>query len=153
MLMPRPTVILSAIPQTSDRLNSRRNLDAMYLSLAPTHSVPVVRSDSGHATIGVFAMTLHENGLLARCDLFALLDDLSIGRCRILDADTARPLDSDRIKIVERLMLIIGTRGEWNIAGDGAIKQMKKGIVSDQIGKESGWERGWQEGVNLVGDG
>src|SRR3546814_1208591 len=131
MLMPRPTVILSAIPQTSDRLNSRRNLDAMYLSLAPTHSVPVVRSDSGHATIGVFAMTLHENGLLARCDLFTLLDDLSIGRCRILDADTARPLDSDRIKIVERLMLIIGPRGAWYIAGDGA-----------KNGREWVWESG-----------
>src|SRR3546814_10951231 len=121
MLMPMPTVILSAIPQTSDRLNSRRNLDAMDLSLAPTHSVPVFRSDSGHATIGVFAMTLHENGLLARCDLFALLDDLSIGRCRILDADTARPLDSDRIKNVERPNLIIGTNGQWQTAGEGTL--------------------------------
>src|SRR3546814_17424374 len=72
MLMPMPTVILSAIPQTSDRLNSRRNLDAMDLSLAQTHSVPVFRSDSGHATIGVFAMTLHEKGLRPRSDLFAL---------------------------------------------------------------------------------
>src|SRR3546814_17039549 len=72
---------------------------------------------------------LHENGLLALCDLFALLDDPSIGRCRILDAETARPLDSDRIKIVERLMLIIGTRGEWNIAGDGAIKQIGRAHV------------------------